>query len=119
MSLVVMWCIFAALCLYVVGTVGWSGASLFFSDIYAGTWRAIYNVDFIIHILLVAGWVAWKEEFSFLGVLTAFFCICGGALFTLWYLFYLSVVNKGDFAKILVGKRSGCDSDKSESLLAR
>ena len=104
--IIIMWCMFAALCLFVINTAGWDDVNLFFSDISAGSWRAVFNVDFIIHLLLVAGWVAWKEKYSFSGVILAVFCFCGGALFSLLYLLYLSVVNRGDLAKVLLGKHA-------------
>jgi hypothetical protein len=105
-SLIVAWCMYITLCLVVIDAIGWDGANLFFSDISAGGWRTLFNVDFIIHLLFIAGWVAWKEKYSPSGMLAALLCICGGALFSLLYLLYLSVVNKGNVTKILLGKHA-------------
>lgn len=75
----------------------------FFGDM-AHPWRAQFNVDFLVHLLLIAVWMVWHNANRALGLLFALFAVTGGAVFTFAYLLGRSVQYKGNIKQVLLGR---------------
>lgn len=69
-------------------------------------WRQQFYLDFELHLLLFAGWIAWRERFRASGLVCAVATLLLGALFTLPYLLVTSVRAGGDPRRLLLGKRA-------------
>lgn len=68
-------------------------------------WRAQFNTDFSLHILLVALWVFWREENIIARILCALGCFMGG-LFTFPYLIISLLRCGGDVRKLMLGRHA-------------
>ena len=78
---------------------------MFFSD-FEHAWRAHFNADFSMHLLLFIVWVVWREESKAAGILFGLLCLLGG-LFTPLYLL-LAIYRAGvDPRKMLLGSHAG------------
>ena len=85
----------------IVRALGSEGGMLFVAD-FAHPWRAQFNTDFSIHLLLFMTWVFWRETSKAIGTLAALGCLMGG-LFTLPYLLVAIWRAKGDVRALLLG----------------
>jgi hypothetical protein len=74
----------------------------FFGDM-AHPWRAQFNVDFLLHLLLVGAWMIWSNANRSLGVLFGLLAVTGGALFTFAYLLVRSVQTGGNIKAVILG----------------
>ena len=95
-------CIFAA-SIYVVIAMGINWPAVYFGDILSLNWRSHINVDFLLHLCLLAIWVSWREGFTHKGFLFAFLCIVGGAMFGFPYLLLSTYEAQGDPRALLLG----------------
>ena len=68
-------------------------------------WRVQLYVDFELHLLLFAGWIAWRERPLPLGLACALATLALGALFSLLYLLFATVRAEGDPRRLLLGAR--------------
>lgn len=98
---VLLWAAMIAVTAYAVHALGSDGGMVFFDD-FAHPWRAQFNTDFLIHLLLFAGWVFWRERSRAAGAVCALLCLMGG-LFTLPYLLWSLHRANGDFKALLLG----------------
>lgn len=76
---------------------------LFFGD-FANPWRAQFNSDFLIHLLLFAGWIGWRTSGRALALLLAGLSIFFGGMFNLPYLAVALVRARGDMRRLLLGR---------------
>ena len=83
--------------------VNWPGVAL--SDLAALNWRSQFDFDFIVHLLLMATWVSWREAFSARGYVFGFLSIVMGGMFSFPYLIYATYEAKGSPTAILLGTR--------------
>ncbi len=81
--------------------LGSDGGMVFLSD-FLQPWRAQFNTDFSIHLLLFAIWVFWREKSKALGAVFALLCLMGG-LFTLLYLLIAMHRAQGNVKSLLLG----------------
>lgn len=81
--------------------VNWPAAA--FGDIIALNWRSQFDVDFVLHLLLLATWVSWREGFSGKGHVYAVLSIVMGGMFSFPYLIHAIYAAKGDPKAILLG----------------
>ncbi|MCI5047253.1 MAG: hypothetical protein MRY59_07105 [Aquisalinus sp.] len=77
---------------------------IFFNDITAMTWPGQFNLDFMTFLVLSATWLAWRNNFTLLGILLALCGALGGMFFLSAYLLYLTYQTKGDIREIMLGK---------------
>ncbi len=84
---------------------GWDLIPVFFAAIGAMTWQGQFNVDFSCFLILSGLWVAWRNDFSPLGLAMAPVASFGGALFLGAYLLIVSFQVRGDAAAMLLGTR--------------
>ena len=89
----------------VIGKHGWNFAPVFFGDIAALSWRGQFNMDFTGFLLLSGLWVAWRHEFSAVGLLLAVVAILGGIVFLSAYLLVASRSAGNDTKVLLLGAR--------------
>ena len=99
--LIVLWCLLAGLTVYAVSTLGSAGGAVFFSD-FQHPWRAQFNTDFTLHLLLFIVWVAWREDSRRMGVFWGLLCLMAG-LVTPLYLLLAVYRAHGDPRKLLLG----------------
>lgn len=78
---------------------------LFFGAIGEMTWQGQFNVDFACFLILSGLWVAWRHNFSPLGLALAPIASLGGATFLSAYLLIVSFQVRGDIAALLLGSR--------------
>lgn len=89
-----------------VGAVhGWDLVPIFFAAVGDMDWQGQFNVDFSCFLILSGLWVAWRNNFSALGLVLAPVASFGGMMFLSIYLLILSFQVKGDFAALLMGQR--------------
>jgi hypothetical protein len=75
----------------------------FFGDM-THPWRAQFNVDFLLHLLLVGTWMIWSNANRWLGVVFALLAVTGGALFTFAYLLVRSIQTGGNIKAVILGR---------------
>lgn len=85
-------------------TYGGSWFTIFMNDLLAMNWPGQFNFDFMCVLALIGLWVAWRHQFSPLGLLLGLCGFLGGAFFLTVYLFVNSYLVKGDAVALLVGR---------------
>ncbi|QKS00289.1 hypothetical protein F9288_12135 [Sphingomonas sp. CL5.1] len=102
--LLAAWVIMLWVSRHAIAAMGTSAAgAVFFGDM-AHPWRAQFNVDFGLHLLLIAAWMLYRARNVATGLITALLAImCGGA-FTFAYLAWLVWTTRGDPRAILLGQ---------------
>ena len=88
-----------------VASQGFNWPAVAVADILAFGWRSQFDIDFIIHLLLLATWISWREGFSLRGHVFGFLSIVMGGMFTFPYLIYATYLAKGDPTGVLLGSR--------------
>ena len=63
-----------------------------------------FNVDFLIHLLLLATWIVWRENWTQRGYIFGFLSIIMGGMFGFLYILYAVNTAKGDPKRILLGQ---------------
>jgi hypothetical protein len=99
--------IFVALLIYTTITIsnhGWNLVPIFFGDMFDMTWPGQFNFDFFGFLLLSGLWVAWRHQFSAIGLLLSVFAVFGGMMFLSLYLFIETNRSNGDVRELLLGK---------------
>lgn len=77
---------------------------IFFGDIAKMEWPGQFNVDFLGFLTLSGFWLAWRHQFSPLGIILGLLVYIGGCPFVTAYLFVASLDAKGDAKALLLGK---------------
>lgn len=96
-----------AVSVYVVATKGANWPAVFFGDILEFGWRSQFNIDFLMHLFLLATWISWREGFTFKGNIFGFLSIIMGGMFGLPYLLYAIYKGKGNPKLVLLGVHAG------------
>jgi hypothetical protein len=82
---------------------------IFFGDIVSLTWPGQFNADFICFLVLSSLWVAWRNQFSSVGLILLPIAAFFGISFLAPYLLILSYLENGDMKTILMGRgRANC-----------
>lgn len=89
--------------IFALNTKGMNWPAVYFGDILELDWRAQFNTDFIIHLVLLATWIAWREGFTFKGYIFGFLSIFMGGMFGFLYILVASYIAQGDPKKIVLG----------------
>lgn len=103
-TLVVMWLWLLNLTIHAGLTLGWDKAGDFFFGDMLHPWRAQFNTDFFIVLLLIAAWMFWHARSRALGVLFEVTSVMFGGLFTLAYVLIQSFRLKGNMEVVLLGR---------------
>jgi hypothetical protein len=99
-----IWLALIAVTWRAVADLGAGAGTVFFSD-FSHPWRAQFNTDLSLHLLLFGIWVFWREGSKLLGVVGAVLCVFGG-LFTFLYLLVAAFRARGDARALLLGAHS-------------
>ena len=83
--------------------INWPAVAV--GDIVSLNWRSQFDIDFVIHLLLLASWISWREGFSLKGHFFGFLSIVMGGMFSFPYLIYATYLANGDPRGILLGNR--------------
>jgi hypothetical protein len=94
-----IWVVLFAITWRAAVELGLGGGTAFLSDL-SHPWRAQFNIDFSLHLLLFAAWVFWREPSKLVGLVCALLCTLGG-LFTFLYLF-VAVSRAGGNVRVLL-----------------
>lgn len=104
-AVAIAWLLVVAVSVHAVGTMGLTpGGIVFFQD-FAHPWRAQYNADFSAHLILMAAWIAYREN-RLLGVPLGLLAIMFGGAYSLAYIFIATFKAKGRFDHLLLGNRA-------------
>lgn len=98
--------ILVTLTIYTVVVAAEYGMNLFpyfFGDMAEFGWPGQFNLDFTFMLSLSGLWVAWRHEFSGVGIALGLLAFFGGALFLSVYLLLLTRAAGGDVRTVLVG----------------
>ncbi len=87
----------------VVSRHGWGLIPIFFGDIQLLDWPGQFNLDFLCYLLLSALWIAWRHQFSGLGIFLALVASVAGMCFFAPYLLTIGFQEKGNMRRILMG----------------
>jgi hypothetical protein len=87
-------------------TGGYNWPVVFFGDLLQLDWRAQFNIDFSLHMILFSIWICWRERFTGKGYLLSFLCIFLGGLFTFPYLLFVIHKARGEPQAILIGRQA-------------
>jgi hypothetical protein len=82
--------------------INWPAVAI--ADILALNWRSQFDIDFVIHLLLLATWISWREGFSLKGHVFGILSIVMGGMFSFPYLIYATYSAKGDPKAVLLGE---------------
>ena len=96
-----------ALTIIAVMTKGFNWPVVYFGDLLHLDWRTQFNADFLIHLFLLATWVAWREGFTTKGYIFGFLSIFMGGMFGFAYLLVATYKAKGDPRLLLLGVHAG------------
>jgi hypothetical protein len=84
-------------------THGVNWPAVFFGDLLDLDWRSQFNIDFLIHLVLLATWISWREGFTVRGFVFGFLSIFLGGMFGFPYLLHAIYKASGDPGAILLG----------------
>ena len=106
LALCLGWTILLVVSVHAVKAMGMSAAGAVFIGDFAHPWRAQFNTDFSLYLLLAAAWMVYRARSWAVGLVWAVLAINLGALFTLAYLLVLSFQAKGDMRIVLFGRHA-------------
>lgn len=86
-ALVAGWCALVWFTVAAIEQTGPFGAGAAFFSGAATAWQAQFNVDLGVHLLMVAGWIAWREKTLLRKVGFGAAAILFGGVFSLPYIF--------------------------------
>ena len=104
-GLVVAWVGIVVVTVNAVSALGLVGGRVFFPD-FSQAWRAQINGDFGLHLLLVVGWIVYRERRLGRGLLLGVPALLG-SVYTLPYIFVATFRANGRFDVLLLGDRVG------------
>lgn len=113
-ALVIAWLAILAITANAITTLGLSDGKLFITD-FGHPWRAQFNGDFSVHLLLVMAWIVYRERKPLRGVALALPVVLG-SLYTLPYIFVATFRAEGRFDALLLGPSNlGCHAQLNDS----
>lgn len=99
--LAMFWIGITAITFRAVHELGSEGGMVFVSD-FLHPWRAQFNTDFSMHVVLFSLWVFWREKSKAVGLTCALLSL-GGGIFTFFYLLVAVSRAKGNAKSLLLG----------------
>lgn len=90
---------------FAIASQGVNWPMIAIEDIVALNWRSQFDIDFIIHLILLASWISWREGFTTKGHIFGALSIVMGGMFTFPYLIRAIYLAKGNPVEILLGSR--------------
>lgn len=77
-----------------------------FADVIALGWRSQFDLDFLVHLFLLAAWVVWREGATGRAYLFGVLSIVMGGMFSFPYLIYATYAARGEPVALLLGVRA-------------
>ncbi|MDG3087470.1 hypothetical protein P7F88_15920 [Vibrio hannami] len=74
-----------------VNGYGFNWPSVAVNDLLSMNWRSQFDIDFLIHLFLLASWVVWREGATVKAYVFGFLSIVMGGMFSFPYIAYLSI----------------------------
>lgn len=105
-SVAVAWLLVMWISVNAVVEMGVAPAGYFFIGDFSHPWRAQFNSDFSMHLLLMAAWIVYRERTLAVGLLCGILAIVGGGAFSLAYIFAATFRGDRRFESLLLGWRS-------------
>jgi len=91
------------LTVFAIMSQGWNWPAVAINDLVALDWRAQFDLDFIIHLLLMASWVVWREGADAKGYVFGFLSIILGGMFSFPYILFATYKAKAQPRALLLG----------------
>jgi len=82
---------------------GWNWPAVAINDLLALDWRTQFDFDFIIHLLLLATWVVWREGANAKANVYGFLSIVMGGMFSFPYILLATYKAKAQPRVLLLG----------------
>ena len=92
-----------AFTVFAITSQGWNWPAVAINDLLALDWRSQFDFDFIIHLLLLASWVVWREGANARAYLFGFLSIVMGGMFSFPYILYATYQAKAQARVLLLG----------------
>ncbi len=73
------------------------------ADMFALGWRSQFDIDFIVHLFLLATWVTWREGADARAYIFGFLSIVMGGMFSFPYILYATYKTGGEPKALLLG----------------
>ena len=86
---------------------GWNLMPVFFAAIAQGAWPGQFNVDFMGLLSLSGLWLAWRHQFSPIGLALGVLGFFGGTPVLATYLLVASIRARGDMHAVLARSPAG------------
>lgn len=105
-ALAITWAVLLYVSVHAVAAMGMNAAGAVFFGDFAHPWRAQFNADFAIHLLMVAAWMIWRAPSRIAGMLCALLAVNLGGMFTIAFLIVQLWRTKGDVRRVLLGRHA-------------
>ena len=103
LSLFISTILIYSLTVLAISKQGFNWPAVAYQDLMSLDWRSQFDFDFIVHLLLLASWVTWREGASTKGYCFGFLSVVMGGMFSFPYLIYISIKARGNVPEILLG----------------
>ncbi|GAB4196068.1 MAG: hypothetical protein Tsb002_29160 [Wenzhouxiangellaceae bacterium] len=101
-STVLIYILTAIACVY----HGFNWPAVAINDLMALNWRTQFDTDFIVYLLIVATWIAWREGLTAKGAAFGLVSIVMGGMFSFPYILYATYQANGNPKALLLGVHS-------------
>ena len=78
----------------------------YFGIMLENTFQAHFNVDLLIHSILLGIWIFYRQKSKIVAIFCGFLAIYFGIMFTLIYIIVIFIRSKGDLTLFFQGKRN-------------
>lgn len=99
------WAALLYVTLHAVRTMGLAAMVDSFNGGFANPWRAQFNLDLVIYLLLAAAWMAWRASSRWTGMVFALLALNLGSLFILPVLVF-AVIRTGSVRGAVLGRHA-------------
>lgn len=82
---------------------GFNWPAVAIADLLALGWRSQFDIDFIVHLFLLATWVTWREGADTRAYVFGFLSIVMGGMFGFPYILYATYKARGEPKALLLG----------------
>jgi len=89
-----------------VKNYGFNWPAVALNDILSLNWRAQFDIDFIVYLVIFAIWVVWREGGATKAYLLGALSIFLGGMFGFPYIIYASYIARGNPKALLLGVHS-------------
>lgn len=83
---------------------GWNWPAVAASDLLALGWRSQFDSDFLVHLIILASWITWREGADLKAYVFGFLSIVMGGMFSFPYLLLATYKARGNVKALLLGE---------------